>query len=106
MDLEAPTQDSTSCCKHNTHAQERLFITRSVKRCDRHTRHRCKDDRLATFLILACDTILGTTTHQDRARSHRTTVPAHLSPGRRTAASSPPGLACCATSRPQTGSRM
>lgn len=33
------------------------------KRCDRHTRYRCKDDRLTTFSILACDTFLGSPRH-------------------------------------------
>lgn len=67
-----------SCLLGNTYTYTRTVITRSVDGVTRHTRHRltgCKDDRLPTFLILACDTIWETQTHttRARARSHRTT---------------------------------
>lgn len=58
-----------SCLLGNTYTYTRTVITRSVDGVTRHTRHRltgCKDDRLPTFLILACDTIWETQTHTTR----------------------------------------
>lgn len=111
-----------SCLLGNTYTYTRTVITRSVDGVTRHTRHRltgCKDDRLPTFLILACDTIWETQTHHKGPRqitSHNLYSPPPLPPSHRSSVkkkpcqppgnTKKPGACCCATSRPQTGSRM
>lgn len=110
-----------SCLLGNTYTYTRTVITRSVDGVTRHTRHRltgCKDDRLPTFLILACDTIWETQTHHKGPRqitSHNlyspplpplTAAVSQQKPCQPPGNTKKPGACCCATSRPQTGSRM